>query len=888
MILRILTFLCLLPPAGFAGVSPDLIRAEALTSPREQHGIARLRAAVSAAPHQPGQGARIIVGRRSSKLFVGYPDVPAFAPGQTEAFLLKRIGNDWLVVGSDASGVLYGSLELARRIKAGGGLPAELDWSDRPQFVLRGPCIGMQKTEITYDGAMYDYRYTQEDFPFFYDRGRWIQYLDFLLENRLNTLYLWNGHPFTSLLKLPKYPDAQELSNEQLEKNIDAFRWLTAEADKRGIWVIQFFYNIHISHALAKARNLPLKHHAPNPLVSEYTRYCISEFIRNYPNVGLLMTLGEALQPRYGPEWLTQTIIPGVKDGMRALGVTKEPPIIVRAHATDIENAMKQALPLYQNIYTMHKYNGESLTWTDVRGEVRRKHEALVKLGSTHIANVHLLSNLEPFRWGSPDFIQKSLQSLQRLGVKGLHLYPLRYWEWPISADNVQPPLQQIDRDWIWFEAWARYAWNPNRDRADEREYWISRIAEKYGTREAGAKILDAYELSGVCAPRMLPRVGITEGNRQSFTLGMLMTQIINPARYNENPLTWEGGAPPGERLQQWVEREWEGKQHEGETPIQVAEEVVESARRAVEAAEAARPRVTRNNEEFLRFLHDMRCIETSMRHYRAKTKSAALVLRYGYSQDLQDLEKAGALLEESLAEYRKLVALTDQTYREACSVHSISRRIPFLGVGKYKHWRDCLPEYERELSNFRRNFAALAHGSAVSKEQSPKALTAVSAKLAGAGAELFEVRAGAKIYTDREWAIEQVAPELIGLTGIRISYQKATQEKGARVQFELPEPAQILVGFFRSSKKGVAAQPPPNEWEPVLKSALIAGNHPGMTIYSAQMPAGKNELDFGVGAFAVLGFIRRDAQVVPRMVFFSQTGANVRADLDWLFELDR
>jgi hypothetical protein len=51
-------------------------------------------------------------------------------------------------------------------------------------------------------------------------------------------------------------------------------------------------------------------------------------------------------------------------------------------------------------------------------------------------------------------------------------------------------------------------------------------------------------------------------------------------------------------------------------------------------------------------------------------------------------------------------------------------------------------------------------------------------------------------------------------------------------------------------------------------------------------MPAGKSELDFGVGAFAVLGFISRDAQVVPRMVFFSQTGANVRADLDWLFEL--
>ena len=188
-------------------------------------------------------------------------------------------------------------------------------------------------------------------------------------------------------------------------------------------------------------------------------------------------------------------------------------------------------------------------------------------------------------------------------------------------------------------------------------------------------------------------------------------------------------------------------------------------------------------------------------------------------------------------------------------------------------------------MANSRRNLEALASGTTTSKQQSPKSLPAVSVKLAGAGTELFEVRPGAKLYTDREWTIEQVAPELVGLTGIRISYEKAIQEKGTKVQFELPEPAQILVGFFRSSKKGVAAQPPPNEWEPIFRSALLAGDHPGLTVYSAQMPAGNNELDFGGGAYVVLGFIKKDAQPVPRMVFFSQSAANVRADLDWLFE---
>lgn len=702
-----ITFLAVLTGAAGAGGGVP-VTADRHATPRELFGIARLESALGALP-APAASARVIVGRRASEVFRAYPKLPGFAPGATEAYHLARIGDSWLVVGSDASGVLYGCLELARLARQEGALPARLNVTDHPRFVLRGPCIGMQRTAVTYDGATYDYRYTPEEFPFFYDEALWTRYLDFLLENRMNALYLWNGHPFTSLLRLPKYPEAQELSGEHLARNIDMFRWLTAEADKRGIWVIQEFYNIHISHALARARGLPFQHRSPSPLTSEYTRYCIGEFIRNYPNVGLMMTLGEALRPEYGPEWLAGTIIPGVKDGMRALGITKEPPIIVRAHATRIEEAMHRALPLYKNIYTMHKWNGESLTWTDVRGDVLKLHQTLAGLGSAHIANVHLLANLEPFRWGAADFIQKTMQSCRRIGIKGLHLYPLRYWDWPVSADNTQPPLLQIDRDWIWFEAWARYAWNPDRDAAGERGYWIGRIAEKYGTREAAAKILDAYQLSGDCAPRLLPRIGITEGNRQAFALGMLMTQLINPERYKAFPLLWTGDAPPGERLEEWVRREWEKRPHEGETPLQVASEVVDAASRAAASAQAAGPLVTRNRDEYLRFLNDTRAIEAMMRCYAAKTRAAALVLRFGYSHDRNDLEQALPLLEESLNHYRKLVELTDRAYREACSVHSASRRIPFLGApGRYTHWRDCLPAYEEELAAFRRHLKQL------------------------------------------------------------------------------------------------------------------------------------------------------------------------------------
>ena len=286
-------------------------------TPREQYAADRLRQAVA---HLPGDE-QILLATRMDPLLKAYDArIPSFWPDAGEAFLLRRLGKTVVVAGNNASGVLYGTLELIDRINAAHGIPAELDFEDHPQLKLRGFALGMQKPEITYEGAEYDYLYTPKDFPFFYDKAYWTKYLDQLTDQRINTLYLWSGHPFTSLLKLPKYPEAQELPTAQLEQNIAMFRWLTAEADKRGIWVLQGFYNIHLSHTFAKAHGVPFHLSAPTPLASEYTKYCISEFIREYPNVGIFMTLGEAMGPKYGAEWASKTIVPGVLDGLAQLG----------------------------------------------------------------------------------------------------------------------------------------------------------------------------------------------------------------------------------------------------------------------------------------------------------------------------------------------------------------------------------------------------------------------------------------------------------------------------------------------------------------------------------------------------------------------------------------
>jgi len=255
----------------------------------------------------------------------------------------------------------------------------------------------------------------------------------------MNTLYLWSGHPFASLVKLPDFPYALEVSDEQFQKNVEMYRWIAAECDRRGIWLVQMFYNILLSKPFAEKNGLETQLAAPVPVAADYTRKSIAEFVKQYPHVGLMVCLGEALQGIDNQkQWLTEVILPGIHDGMKVAGTAEEPPVVIRTHATDLRKFMADALAIYKNIYTEAKFNGESLTTWEPRGKRQQVHLAMSKLGSTHLINVHILANLEPFRYGAQRFIQKCVQAgRDRLGAKGVHLYPLFFKEQKTTSSST-------------------------------------------------------------------------------------------------------------------------------------------------------------------------------------------------------------------------------------------------------------------------------------------------------------------------------------------------------------------------------------------------------------------------------------------------------------------
>lgn len=814
--------------------------------------------------------------------------------GEAEGFTLVRKGKKVRVIGNDGAGAIYGVNKLLELLQEDPTLSQLTTIREVPQMKLRGACVGLQKTVYLPGHRVYEYPYTPENFPWFYDKQLWIRYLDLLAENNMNTVYLWNGHPFASLVKLKDYPFAPEVDDATMQKNQEMFGFLVNEADRRGIRVIQMFYNIILSKPFAdhyglktQDRNRPI-----TPLIADYTRKSIAAFVEKYPRVGFLVCLGEAMSGiDTDIKWMTETVIPGIKDGLKASGRTDTPPIILRNHDTDGPAVLKASLPLYPNIYTMNKYTGESLTTYEPGGPWGETHRMLAAAAPIHIDNVHILANLEPWRWSSPAFTQKAVQAMHRVHhSKGLHLYPqASYWDWPYTADKLQDGrrLLQIDRDWMWYRAWGRYAWNC--ERGADQTYWKEQLADYYGidTISAG-QLLRAYDEAGEIAPKLLRRFGITEGNRQTLLLGMTMGELVNPYKYTIYPGFYESCGPEGEKLIEYVEKEWKHLPHTGELPLDIVEQCAQHGIEAEHAVDLLVANPTRHADEFERVRKDMKFYRMFSAAFRLKVIAAQQVLNYKWSQDIKYLDKAVQYMEQSQNWWNILSAATQDAYLYANSMQTAQRRIPVGGDGgKMKTWSELATVYQAELDALKENIIKLKNPVEKANENILPARPA-SVKLFAKNTQLITLKKGAIIFENRpDTPVDSVAPELIGLQALVLN-RDTTRIVGTTIEFESDKPVKLLVGLFKDDDSKWAKAPKleidatGNEYgqaEPLLTNAISIVQMPKVNIHQYTLPAGRQTLNLPKGILMVAGFTTSD--IKPR-----DCGLNgPSGEVDWLFQ---
>ena len=679
------------------------VTVDAAASPREKYGASLLEAALDAPGVRAAARGRIVAGVRSSALFAGYSGLPDFAATDNEAFHLRRAGNDWLVVGSDPSGVLYGCLELARRVSAGGALPEQIEFTDRPAFRIRGTNLFWMKQ------GNYNFAVVPKEFPWFFDRALMTRYLDELARNRYNTIFFWNGHPFPYFLKLAKFPEARMLSDADLEQNIEYLKWFTAEADKRGLWTVFHFYNIHVSPNFAKAHfneGVREENPASTPLLAAYMRYCVSEFVNSYPSVGLMLTAGEALHIK-AEEYVRDVIVAGIKD------TGKKPPLIVRQWWIDPYRYRDIIRPSYDNLYTMMKHNTEMI----VSPHPDPRHATWLSYGQSHIVNLHELGDVKPFRWGSPVWIQQMASIWKTMGISGFHLYPMTSWMWPDALDRTEPPLSVIDRDRIWIEAFGRYGWQPERPPAEEEAFWKQQLAQKFGHADAGSAIYDYYVKTGPILPGIQNLVNIynmnyhpTAVSQEASLNGILHSDrwegvgdyLARPlddftlSRYEQRygKLSREARGQPPLSVKQFLTPHAEGVE-----PLALADLLVAMAKESLTGLETAQPKVARDPDEYTRFINDNRCVVRFARFYQAKIEAAIEKGRFDSSGDPAHYQRMLARLDTSLEEYRALTKLATAAYRQATD------------LGTWYRWDTVAKGFEQEVAFYHEQDALAARG---------------------------------------------------------------------------------------------------------------------------------------------------------------------------------
>ncbi|MBR1547297.1 MAG: hypothetical protein IJ637_01035, partial [Prevotella sp.] len=568
-------------------------------------------------------------------------------------------------------------------------------------------------------------------------------------------------------------------------------------------------------------------------------------------------------------------------------------------------------------------------------------HRQLAAAAPVHIDNVHILANLEPWRWSSPAFIQKTVQAMHRVHhSRGLHLYPqASYWDWPYTADKLPNGgrLKQLDRDWMWYRAWGRYAWNADRNPSSgsvnggtaavpsDRSYWLHELSDYYGIDTVAAgHLLNAYDEVGEIAPKLLRRFGITEGNRQTLLLGMTMGQLVNPYKYTIYPGFYESCGPQGEKLIEYVEKEWKGEKHVGELPFDIVDQCVNHGDRALVEMGAAAAKPTRHADEYHRVWNDILCYASFAKAFQLKVRAAAEVLRYKWTRDISHLETAVVWLEQSLSMWYDLSRMTDEWYLYANSMQTAQRRIPVGGDGgRMKTWSELATVYQKELDAFKANIETLKHpvaqtdvkilpampatdvhilfvGSSNSSQmesagipissQTKSAGTALPSRVMAKGgvSNLVTLQKGAILFENRpDTPVDSLAPELVGLQALVLN-RDTTRIVGTTIEYESDKPVKLLVGFFQDDDHKWAKPPKleidatGNEYgqaEPILTNAMTLLQMPKVNIHQYQLPACRQTLRLPKGIIMVAGFTKSDIR--PRDVGINAAGNEV----DWLFQ---
>ncbi|MDR0230984.1 MAG: hypothetical protein LBI82_02575 [Dysgonamonadaceae bacterium] len=633
-------------------------------------------------------------GKNSKYTVVFSIDSIALVP---EAFSIVRQGKTVAITGGDERGLIYGALELAEDIRNGVSIDKIKDRNEKPHLMLRAIKYDLPWDTYRHSEALSLHDQTCRDTTY------WEAFLNMMAENRLNSLSLWNLHPYPFMIVSRDYPEANPWTEEEAIEWQKLFHAIIRMAKDRAIDTYIIPFNIFVTSEFAIAHNVAMdnldRHFYVRgetaPIVVDYTRSCVTQVLEEYPDLsGFGLTLGEGMAgmtPKQREEWMTATIIEGMRQANRKSKLIHRVPFSSTTESLGITSIETEKITraTIEREYDMGFSDGPifadfKFNWSHAHSTLR-----LIKVHGGPLYDTYFnpvpdkykvswTARNEDFfclRWGVPEFVREHIKTNSPPYVGGYFIGSETYIPAKdyFTADTTGTPWYAFERQWLFYKIWGRLLYNP--DTPDE--VFHNEFVYRYGDK--GKKLLEASSLAGKTPLRFASNFDCG----WDFTLYSEGMMALNP-RSETNPtgpnveyvsIDRLINQPPLDttfvNIKEYVKVLSEGSTFAPErtTPIMLADMLERDCTRALELVKNIKP-VDNDNPALKYELADIRAWSYLGLHYAEKLRAAVALQTARTTGNETKRTEAIAHLEKGLSYWDEVIAITRPLYKDMPLTH--------------------------------------------------------------------------------------------------------------------------------------------------------------------------------------------------------------------------
>lgn len=462
-----------------------------------QYGIHQLRQSLSGMS-KPDETITLYVGvfEKSEKTRLLAAENNILIDHCHEAYSFKNCGEGvYSLIGYDEEGLMHGCLELSERLEY-----AELseieDFHMKPFIKTRGLYTFLHNRDL------------EEEW--FYSEKFWNQYFDMMASNRYNSFNLVFSHQtyylapmFAYFTKVEEHPEvyAIDADDKQIERNSKMLRFITEQAEKRGITFILGIWQVRAwpPHKDWKGQPGTVVGLNDNNII-DYTYKGIKKILKEFrgiKGIQLRMNIESGIAPEKQTEFFKNTFFKAIQESER--------PIILDFRGWLVKKeTLEAAVSMCPNIRLSVKY------WAEFLGAPYQP--AKISPGYSYsdflqqplrydfLWQVWSLGNPRLLLWGDPEYVKRFVNSLTLGGGTGFEINPPLSQKgygnepgyWRIFKNKEDEYYEfEYERYWMFFMLFGRISFNPD----VPSKIWERELARRLGVQNS-LNMLIAYESS--------------------------------------------------------------------------------------------------------------------------------------------------------------------------------------------------------------------------------------------------------------------------------------------------------------------------------------------------------------------------------------------------------